>query len=74
MPVGAVDHDGDGPVVVDLDAHIGAKAARGHGQAGLAEEVGDLVEQGLGLPRRGRLGERRAAALAGPRVERELAY
>ncbi len=74
MPVGAVQHDGHGPVVQQRNLHVLLEDTGGYGQAGLPEKVYRPLIKPLGLSWRGGVVEIGAPALAGVGAQGKLTH
>ncbi len=74
MPIGAVQHDGHRPVVLQRNLHVFLEDTGGYGQAGLPEKVYRPLIKPLGLRRGSSIAEIRAPALAGVGAQSKLAH
>ena len=57
-----LEEEGDGAVVDDLDAHLGAEATGRHSRAGEAQSLDHAVDERLGVLGPGRIDPARSAA------------
>src|SRR3546814_10222904 len=66
-----LDDDSDRSVVDEVDRHVGAEPAGGHGRSQLAQPDHHRVDERLRLLRAGRGDPRRSTTLGGVAIERE---
>src|SRR5205085_1043147 len=69
-----IDENGDGSVVDEVDAHVGAESAGSHRDSGGADGVDERIKHRQPLGGIGGRVERRAATMAGRGGDREVAH